>query len=184
MSRILKGHIVAAERKLAALKRARLEARVATLFREQPYLLSFIAELSERGVSQEGIQFLYRFLAICHQAAKESARSCSVGRESRPETALYVHPTTENRDTLSGVDGLLQGDDEEQSHSEFVLRSYVDKAVQKFVQRSNDTDQIGHLSAAAFHIADSIAAAASNADDWSARRSFENLAQDHVWRMI
>jgi hypothetical protein len=179
MSRILEGHITAAERKLAGLTRARLEARVAMLFREQPHLLSFIAALSEFGVSQSGIQFLYRLLTVCHQAMKESGGRWPVISERRTQAALRLLRAVENQDRSLRATQLAAVSNDDTAHTERFLRSYVGKSVDGFLTRSRGQEQMGCLAEAALQIVDSIAAEAEN--DWVSAGVIEG---ERAWRML
>jgi hypothetical protein len=128
------------------------------LFREQPHLLSFIAELSEFGVSQSGIQYLYRLLAVCHQAMKESGGRWPVISERRTKAALRLLSAVENRDRAYRVAESIGVSNDDTPHPEHFLREYVGKSVQGFLMRSHDRGQVGCVAFAALQIVDSIAA--------------------------
>jgi hypothetical protein len=156
MDRILSAHITSAERRIAGLKRHRFAAVVAKIFREQPRLLSFVAGLSQQGVSSQSIQFLYRLLVICQHAAKEGDAAWSVVKGGRLALAsdtrgirLAVQPwNTDGREELD--------DGQATDSNESVLRLYARRTTEEFLRRSGVEDPVERIVSAALYIADSI----------------------------
>jgi hypothetical protein len=167
MTRVLRDHIVAAERKLARFKHAQKQAVVAKIFREQPHLLSFIASLSQRGPSREGITFLYHVLVVCYQAMQESGGSWGVVSEAEQEQLLTLMIAELDEAEPDGdSDEDLDHTAESQRHPERFLRRYVRELTTKFIAaRASDEDRRS-LAIAATALVEGIATAGSKVFEW------------------
>jgi len=83
MSEITARDIFAASQKAERMKYRNRDGLVAKAFRQQPGLLSFVADLSGAGLPADRIAFLYELVTVCVQAMNEVRGGYVVNRHIR-----------------------------------------------------------------------------------------------------